>query len=193
MNDLHALIQSNFGKYITITQEAMDFLELRFKIKEYSSREIIVESGGYERYFYLVYSGVQAIYLINEKGEKVIFGFSFQGSVSGAFDSFIKETPSSFFLEALTPSKMYGLTKADFNLLFERFPEFYHWRAHFMEEILLGRIDREVELSTFSAKKRFDAFVKRCPPELLAIPQKYLASYLNMKPETFSRLRALRD
>ncbi len=171
----------------------MDFLHLHFTKKEYAAREMIVESGGLAKYFYFVLSGVQALYLLNEKGEKVIFGFSFNGSVSGAFDSFIKQEPSHFFLEALTPSVMFGITKQKFDELFELFPEFYRWRAQFFEDILLGRISREVELTTFSAKERFDAFIKRCPPELLDIPQKYLASYLNMKPETFSRLRALRD
>ena len=187
------LFLSVFSKYITLSDEANEFLYQKFKTKEYAAREMIVESGGYARYFYFVLSGVQAIYLLNERGEKVIFGFSFRGSPSGAFDSFIRQEPSNFFLEALTPSKMIGITKPDFDELFNRFPEFYQWRAHFMEDILLGRISREAELSTFSAKKRFDAFVKRCPPELLDIPQKYLASYLNMTPETFSRLRAFRD
>jgi len=176
-----------------IHPEAMDYLASHFKEKTYASREMIVESGGYARYFYFVLSGVQAIYLLNEKGEKVIFGFSFNGSPSGVFDAFIRDEPSSFFLEALTPSTLIGITKQDFDKLFLQFPAFYVWRAHFMQDILLGRLSREVELSTYSAKQRFDAFVKRCPPELLEIPQKYLASYLNMTPETFSRLRALRD
>ena len=187
------LFESVFGQYITLSNEAVEFLQNHFIQKAYAAREMIVESGGYARYFYFVLSGVQAIYLLNEKGEKVIFGFSFKGSPSGAFDSFIRQEPSNFFLEALTSSTMIGITKSDFDLLFKKFPEFYRWRAHFMEDILLGRISREVELSTFSAKKRFDAFTKRCPPELLEIPQKYLASYLNMTPETFSRLRAIQN
>ncbi|WP_370090231.1 Crp/Fnr family transcriptional regulator [Ekhidna sp.] len=187
------LLESTFGKYISLSEEALEYLDHHYKVKKYAAREMIVESGGMAKYFYFVYSGVQAIYLINEKGEKVIFGFSFHGSPSGAFDSFIKQEPSSFFLEALTPSVMIGITKPDFDQLFEKFPEFYKWRAHFMEDLLIGRISRETELSTFSAKQRFDAFIKRCPPELMEIPQKYLASYLNMTPETFSRLRALRD
>lgn len=191
--EIKELFDSNFGKYLTISEDAYQFLAESYTTKEFKSRELIVESGGYEKYFYFVLSGVQALYLLNEKGEKVILGFSFNGSVSGAFDSFITGNPSHFFLEALTPSIMIGIGKAKFDELFERFPEFYQWRAHFMESILLGRISREVEILTHSAKDRFDAFVKRCPPELLQIPQKYLASYLNMTPETFSRLRALRD
>ena len=43
------------------------------------------------------------------------------------------------------------------------------------------------------SKEKYDAFISRCPKELLVIPQKYLASYLGMTPETFSRLRAQRN
>ena len=88
---------------------------------------------------------------------------------------------------------MLAISYGDFEEMFKRFPELLKWRANFAENILFGRLSREVEIMTLSAKDRFDAFVKRCPPELLQIPQKYLASYLNMKPETFSRLRAIRD
>ena len=145
------------------------------------------------KYFYLVVEGVQAIYMITEKGEKAIAGFSYKGDQSGVFDSFITERPSKLFLEALTPSKLIAISKHDFDELFEEFPEFYKWEAKFLEQIVFGRLTRESEMLTYSAKERFDAFMKRCPPELLEIPQKYLASYLNMKPETFSRLRAQRD
>ncbi|WP_425392988.1 Crp/Fnr family transcriptional regulator [Ekhidna sp.] len=192
-SDIKVLFDKTFGKYIPLSEEANNYLSTNFQLKTYASREMIVEGGNYAKYFYFVLSGVQALYLINEKGEKIILGFSFRGSPSGAFDSFVTGEPSHFFLEALTPSTMIGITKQQWDELFDRFPEFYQWRAHFMEDLLLGRISREVEMMTLAAKERFDAFVKRCPQELLQIPQKYLASYLNMKPETFSRLRALRD
>ncbi|WP_420317583.1 Crp/Fnr family transcriptional regulator [Ekhidna sp.] len=187
------LFDQNFGKYTSLTRTEYDFLEQNFHEFEYSQREMIVEGGNYSKYFYFVLSGVQALYLINDKGEKVVLGFSFQGSPSGAFDSFVSGEPSHFFLEALTDSVMIGINKTKFDELFQQFPAFYKWRAHFMENILLGRISREVEMMTLSAKDRFNAFIKRCHPELLQIPQKFLASYLNMKPETFSRLRAIKD
>ncbi|MEQ8905426.1 Crp/Fnr family transcriptional regulator [Ekhidna sp.] len=187
------LLDSAFGNYVNISDGAYSYLEAHFHEKKYAAREIIVESGGQAKYFYLVISGVQAIYIINQKGEKVVLGFSFSGNISGIYDSFLSRKPSSLFLEAITPSKMIGINRRDYIELFGRFPEFYEWRTHFIEQILFGRISREVELMTLPAKERFDAFVKRCPQELLDIPQKYLASYLNMKPETFSRLRALRD
>jgi hypothetical protein len=40
-------------------------------------------------------------------------------------------------------------------------------------------------------RERFIRFVEKNPGLMQRVPQKYLASYLNMKPETFSRLKHL--
>ncbi len=191
--EVKSVIDLNFGKYLAISDEAYSFFDANFIEKEYQQRSFLVEGGTVAKYFYFALSGVQAGYLINSKGEKVIFGFSYKGSPSGIYDSFITQTPSSYFMEALTLSRLIAISKEKYDELFRKFPEFYEWRTHFMETILFGRGKREVEMLTLTAKERFDVFIKRCPPELLQIPQKYLASYLNMTPETFSRLRALRD
>lgn len=180
------LLDSIFSNSVSISDDAYKYLDNCFHEKEYSAREIIVEGGGQAKYFYLIFSGVQAIYIIDEKGEKVILGFSFSGNASGVYDSFLTKKSSRLFMEAITASKMIAINYHDYLDLFRRFPEFYEWRTHFIEHILFGRISREVELMTLPAKERFDAFIKRCPQELLDIPQKYLASYLNMKPETLA-------
>lgn len=194
MNDQNReLFQKYFGKHIQLSEDALDQLSEYFKPRSYAPREFLVEAGAVAKYFYLVVEGVQAIYMITEKGEKAIAGFSYKGDQSGVFDSFVTQKPSKLFLEALTPSKLIAISKSDFDELFEQFPEFYKWEAKFLEQIVFGRLTRESEMLTYSAKERFDAFMKRCPPELLEIPQKYLASYLNMQPETFSRLRSQRD
>jgi CRP-like cAMP-binding protein len=187
------LFERNFGKHIQISPAAFSFLNERFVEKEYNAREFIVEAGTVARYFYFVVSGVQTLYILNQKGEKLILGFSFTGSQSGIYDSFIKNSPSVSFLEAITPTRMIAIDRSSFLELFEEFPEFYKWRAHFMEEILFGRLQRETELTNMSARERFQVFFDRCPPELRDIPQHYLAGYLNMKPETLSRLRSMRD
>jgi CRP-like cAMP-binding protein len=93
-------------------------------------------------------------------------------------------------LEALKPSKLLAISKSDYDSMFKKHPRFYVWGHHFFQDILFGRLSREVELLTLTAEQRYIAFMQRCPDELKVIPQKYLASYLNMKPETFSRLRA---
>ncbi len=159
----------------------------------YDRNTFITESGNIERYFYVVISGVQAIYLLSKNGDKKVIGFSFDGSFSGVYDSYLYETPSHYFLESLTPSRLIRMKKGDYDRLFELYPEFDRWGRIVHQQLLMGRVQREVELFTMTAKERYDVFMQRCPEALMKIPQKYLASYLNMTPETFSRLRAIKS
>jgi CRP-like cAMP-binding protein len=177
-------------KGISFTPEQEQQFVHLWKPTSFKQNELITEAGSIEKYFYVVLEGVQAIYLLDQKGNKVVLGFSYSGSPSGVFDSFIHQKPSDTFLEALKPSKLLAISRADYLNLFEKFDGFHQWGHLFFQEILFGRLFREVELLTLSAEERYTAFMQRCPPELKVIPQKYLASYLNMKPETFSRLRA---
>ena len=62
-----------------------------------------------------------------------------------------------------------------------------------LEELIQGRATREIEQLSLSAEERYDRLVKRSPHLLQLVPQKDIASYLRMKPETFSRLRARRS
>ena len=43
----------------------------------------------------------------------------------------------------------------------------------------------------YTTKERFVNFMKQNPELVLRVPQKYLASYLEIQPETFSRLKHL--
>ena len=183
-------ILKSFFKNIPFTSEQADKFFGQWNEYSFKQNELITEAGSIEKYFYVVLEGVQAIYLLNRKGEKVVLGFSYAGSPSGVFDSFIYQKPSDTFLEALRPSRMLAISRNDYLNLFESNVRFHQWAHEFFKEILFGRLSREVELLTLSAEERYVAFMQRCPEELKVIPQKYLASYLNMKPETFSRLRA---
>lgn len=173
--------------------DVANFFRTAWHHKTFKKGEFITEAGNRERYFYLMLGGVQMLYLIDAKGEKVVLGFTFSGEFSGVYDSLMTNKPADYFLEALTDTECLRISSEDYKALFEDYTAFDRWGRLFIQRILLGRVSREVELLTKSAEERFVAFMRRCPPALRDVPQKYIASYLNMKPETFSRLRASAD
>lgn len=187
--DRRFLLQ-NFFRNARLSESDLADFETLWTAKHFPKKSFLTEAGMTERYFYVVVEGVQTIYLIDQKGEKRVLGFAFDGSPSGVYDSFLNQAPSHYFLEALTDSTLLALTFPAYQSLFEKYPGFDRWGRLFHQNVLIGRVNREVELFTLSARERYLRFMRRCPPELQQIPQKYLASYLNMTPETFSRLRA---
>lgn len=186
------LIKETF-KGVEIPEEReSEFLSF-WKEYTFSKKEIITGMHDIEKKLYLVKKGVQVIYLWNRGGEMVVLGFTFDGSLSGVYDSLLTRTPSKYDLLALSDSELLGINYEDYLRLFDLASGFEKWFRLFNQSILFGRHSREVELLTLNASERYRAFMKRCPDQLKEIPQKYLASYLNMKPETFSRLRASVD
>ncbi len=175
---------------IEISGVVENYFRENWQTVSFKKNEFLTEAGNYEKYLYFVLDGVQALYLIDSRGEKVVLGFSYRGNISGVYDSLALGEPSSYFLEALTDSTLLRIERGRFLNLFDQFPEFDRWGRIFIGMIAYGRGKREVELLTKTAEERFRSFMSRFPQELSTIPQKYLASYLNMKPETFSRLRA---
>lgn len=185
------LLSDFFGRDLMNMSGVRAFMDAHFHACEYATRELVTRAGEIEKYSYVVQSGVQMLYHLGGEGEKRVVGFSYAGCPSGVFDSFVTQSPSHFFLETLTPSAMFRISHAKYLALFEKYAALYKWRADFSERILFGRIDREIEMQNLSARERFEAFMVRCPSILHTIPQKYLASYLQMTPETYSRLRAM--
>ena len=49
----------------------------------------------------------------------------------------------------------------------------------------------EYNRARLTSRERFINFIRNNSNLMQRVPQKYLASYLNMKPETFSRLKHL--
>jgi CRP-like cAMP-binding protein len=181
-------IKSAFA-VVSFTPELEAFFVENCTVRAYPRNTIITAAGVVERYLFLVLSGVQSLYLIDRRGELVILGFSYQGNFSGVFHSYLSQQPSDFFLEAHTDSLMLCIPLSAYQHLMDHYNDFNTWGRLFFQNMLIGRVTRETELLTLPAKERYDQFMARCPDELRTIPQKYLASYLNMTPETFSRMR----
>jgi hypothetical protein len=58
-------------------------------------------------------------------------------------------------------------------------------------QFVMQKEEWEHECMRLDTRERFTRFVERNPDLVMRVPQKYLASYLNMKPETFSRMKSL--
>lgn len=166
----------------------MDALACIWQPFECKRKTILTAAGETERYLYFVLEGVQrAFYIGNDKQEATIV-FMYPPSFSGVADSFLTQTPSTFFLETLTTSRFLRTTYKQIDELMDQFPEIRKMVLQLTAFILKGVLQRQMELQCFSAEEKFRALLKRSPHVLQIIPHKYLASYLGIDPATFSKL-----
>ncbi len=151
-------------------------------------KTVLRSPGETERNLYFVLEGVQRAYHIDEEENEQTIVFTYPYSFSGVADSFLTQTPTPYFLETLTHSV---LLKTSYNQL-----SFLMEQSHAIERMILkttafalkGVIERQIELGSYSAEKKFTTLLHRSPHLLQIIPHKYLASYLGIDPATFSKL-----
>ena len=58
-----------------------------------------------------------------------------------------------------------------------------------LENLVIQQMEREIDILTNSPKERYLRVLKRSPQLFQEIPNKHIANYLRMSPETLSRLK----
>jgi CRP-like cAMP-binding protein len=149
--------------------------------------EYLVEKDTIHTHLYFVEEGSLRVFIEDEIEEHTI-RFGYHGSIIAALDSFLTEKPTSFYIQAIKKCTLKVISKEDY-LNFINSKEAYKeiWN-NLLQDFVYQQIEREIDLITYSPQKRFERVFKRSPQLFQEIPQKYIASYLRMTPETLSRI-----
>jgi CRP-like cAMP-binding protein len=152
--------------------------------------DFLVTKGQVETNLYYVESGSMRIFY-PVKEEEICAGFAYDQNLICSFPSFIRQQPSDYAIQALTATKLKFIRRVDFFELFNVHRGIESaWRM-LEEEALVGKIEREVEMLTFTPEERYKRLMDRSPHIFQIIPKKYIASYLRMSPETLSRIKLI--
>jgi len=163
------------------------FLKL-LKTKTYKCGEIILQNGHTDNNLSFLTNGLIRYFVI--KGEKELtFDFIFPNTFYCHYDSFYSRKPTQFNSEALTDIEIYTIQYDDLTSLFGTCEFAKDLSRIAVEKLLEKKVKRELSLLTTSPKERYLNLLKEQPKLLQHIPQKYLATYLGIVPETLSRIR----
>lgn len=145
-------------------------------------------SGTIDTNIYFIKEGSLKIYVINDAEEQII-RFGYQSNIIASLDSFLSERPSDFYIQAIKKTKVKVVSKADFMVFLNSDSRYLKLWIAVLEDMVLQQMEREKDLLTLLPKERYERILKRSPQLFQEIPNKYIANYLRMKPETLSRLK----
>lgn len=182
------LVRRTIQRYVPLRTDEWERIAPCWAEHAFTKGAAVCSVGQVEQHFYIVKSGVQRLSFPHD-GQDVCVGFAYDGSWCGEYASFISRRPARFDVVALTDSVLIGIGHDDLQRMYHEVPVMERFGRLIMEELLLGRATREIEQMSLSAEERYDRLMARSPHLLQLVPQKDIASYLRMTPETFSRLR----
>lgn len=176
-------------RYSTMTHEELDILESILVPKRYAKGEKILAEGETCTNIYWVVKGlVRQFYYKN--GKELTEYMATENTICMCIESLFKEQPTHLQIMAIEPTIVYLLPKADLEAVAMKSVNIQILYRKILEESLILSQKHADMLRFESAQDRYQKLVKRNPQLVLRAPLVYIASYLQMTPETLSRVRA---
>lgn len=133
--------------------------------------------------------GIFRLWFVANGKERTI-GFGYAGDPFTSISTYWTNKPSLFSFEALSDGEIYYIPHSDIKRLIDTNKEFSDWMLAYLFEQLNALYRKEVIFGAYNALKRFEAFVLNRPDVYKSVSAKYLAQYLNIAPETLSRIQS---
>lgn len=124
------------------------------------------------------------------EGQDFTYFFFPQQQFAVDFQSFLSRQPSPLLFEALTEAELRIFPRAAIYDLYEAYPRFERLGRLMAEQAYLSAAERLKQFQTDDLETRYTKLVARHPELFQAVPQHYIASYLGVKPQSLSRIRA---
>jgi CRP-like cAMP-binding protein len=175
-------------RYSTMTHEELDLLESILVPRRYAKNELILREGEVCKSIYWVVKGLVRQFYFKNKKELTEY-MATENNICMCIESLFREEPTNLQIVALEPTILYLLPKAALEQVAMKSVNIQILYRKILEESLILSQIRADMLRFESAQGRYLKLVKRQPQLVLRAPLVYIASYLQMTPETLSRVR----
>ncbi len=176
------------SKYITLTDEEKNTLLSLNLFQSAKKGTILLEQGQNTNKNYFVLKGcIRVYYMIDGEEKTTAFYTELEGVTPHCA---INKTPSEHYISCVEDSILL-ISNDDMSAeVNSMFPKFDIMCRKLSEELLAKqRMDFD-EFKTSSPEQRYLNLLQKRPDLIQRVPQHQLASYLGIKPQSLSRLRA---
>ena len=189
--DITRLFFEFINKFVSFSHEEFEHLFTPIlKVRRYGKKEYLIKAGEVEHYFNFVIKGLVRKYY--KKGNhETITQISTEGQIIMSQQSFLGRMPSEYYIETIEPSVVVSIRHDHLDELYNKSKKTEHLGRLVVTYMMVISDRWQMQMVKMTPRERFINFVSKNPQLMQRVPQKYLASYLNIKPETFSRFKHL--
>lgn len=176
------------ARYITLTEEEKNAIISLNLFQTVKKGTILLNAGQKSKDSYFVLEGCIRTYYMVDGEEKTTAFYTEMDALTPT--CVISKAPSEYYISCVEDCIL-SVSNSDMEAeINSKFPKFETMCRILSEELLAKeRIDFD-EFKTSSPEQRYLNLIEKRPDLLQRVPQHQLASYLGIKPQSLSRLRA---
>ena len=149
--------------------------------------EFLKTKGSIDTNVYYVESGSLKVFVLDSEEEQII-RFGYKNNIIASLDSYLTGKNSDLCIQAIKKTVLKVITKSQIDAFIKTEKNIILW-TQILENLVIQQMEREIDILTTSPKQRYLRVLKRSPKLFQEIPNKHIANYLRMSPETLSRLK----
>jgi CRP-like cAMP-binding protein len=189
MLDYKKQFSEYLAQYVALEADEIDFFFNALTLKEYDKKGILSHQGTVCKYQFFILNGTVIASETDDEGNEHTLQIGIENSWIGDLASYTNETPSTRLIKTTSDSAILLLNRANYNRLLEQIPALEKLFRILFQNAYIAQTNRVSLMLTTDVKKRFELF-KRYHSNLIGrVEWKIIASYLDMAPETLSRLK----
>jgi CRP-like cAMP-binding protein len=177
-----------FKTFGNLTDEEINFAIGFFIPEEIKKNAFYLKEGQISNKVSFIEKGLFRLFYQLDGEEKIMLFFSESQLMSDYF-GFLTDTASIRPIQALEDSLIYNIEKKNLNKLFDYSKNWERIGRQLAESAYVTSVLRANRLLHDDYKTRVKTFLEESPSLMQRVPQYMIASYLNMTPETLSRVK----
>ena len=166
-----------------------DELEPLLSVAEYRKGDLLVRQGDTEMEQFFILDGMLKRVVSNAEGREMILRFAGEADMDTSYAAWRLHTPMPYSIVAVTKVRTVKLGLPQWVEFIERHPDVMSRFEYDVMKLMSEVMAHTITLHLLDAPGRLSRFQRKHPELAGRIPKKELAAYLNLTPETLSRLK----
>ncbi|UYW00706.1 Crp/Fnr family transcriptional regulator [Flavobacterium agricola] len=184
------LLIQNFQKHVDLTEEEQRLILSLVEKESYKARTILLKPGEIANITYFVIEGMIRSYTVDTNGTEHVLSLASPNWFITDMYSLVSRKPAQQYLSVINDAIVYKLSRENQEKLYVQVPKLERFFRILIEKSVVAHQQRLIDNLSLTAEDRYAKFCSKYPDFIQCIPQKYIASYIGVTPEFFSKMKA---